>query len=58
MIVGLDSLWSLAAREYGDPTLWRPIAERNDLDDPRDIAPGDWVMLPPLENVDGSRGIL
>jgi hypothetical protein len=58
VIVGLDSLWSLAAREYGDPTLWRPIAERNDLDDPRDIAPGDWVMLPPLENVDGSRGIL
>jgi len=58
VIVGLDSLWALAAREYGDAALWRPIAERNDLDDPRDIAPGDWVMVPPLEQVDGSRGIL
>ncbi len=57
VIVGLDSLWSLAAREYGDATLWRPIAVRNDLDDPRDVGPGDWVMVPPLEQVNGSRGI-
>ena len=58
VIVGRDSLWLLAAREYGDATLWRPIAERNDLDDPRDVVPGDWVMVPPLETVDGSRGLL
>ena len=25
-IVGLDSLWALAAREYNDPALWRVIA--------------------------------
>jgi nucleoid-associated protein YgaU len=54
-IVGLDSLWALAAREYGDALRWRAIAERNDLDDPRDVEPGDWVTVPPLENDDGPR---
>ena len=58
VIVGLDSLWAMAAREYGDAALWRVIAAHNDLDDPRDVGPGDWVMVPPLENVDGSRGLL
>jgi len=53
VIVGRDSLWALAAREYNDCRLWRSIAERNDLDDPRDIRPGDWVMVPPLERDDG-----
>lgn len=54
VMVGRDSLWLLAAREYADPSLWRVIAERNDLDDPRDVQPGDWVMVPPLEQNDGS----
>jgi nucleoid-associated protein YgaU len=58
VIVGRDSLWAMAAREYDDAEQWRAIAERNDLDDPRDIAPGDWVMLPPLEPDHGSRGLL
>jgi nucleoid-associated protein YgaU len=59
VIVGHDSLWALAAREYGDPERWPAIADRNDLDDPRDIAPGDWVMLPPLDpKGNGSRGLL
>jgi len=54
VIVGSDSLWLLAAREYGDAAQWRVIANSNDLDDPRDIAPGDWVTVPPLETKDGS----
>jgi nucleoid-associated protein YgaU len=58
VVVGRDSLWAMAAREYDDPALWRTIAEHNDLDDPRDIAPGDWVMLPPLDPSDGSGGLL
>ena len=28
------------------------IAAANDLDDPRDIEPGDWLLLPPVENLD------
>lgn len=58
VIVGRDSLWLLAAREYDDPAQWRKIASHNDLDDPRDIAPGDWVMVPPLDAADGLRGLL
>lgn len=55
VIVGADSLWLLAAREYGDPALWRVIAKHNDLDDPRDIQAGDWVTVPPLDANNGSR---
>ena len=58
VIIGLDTLWLLAAREYDDPARWRKIAEHNDLDDPRDVAPGDWLMLPPLEPNHGSRRLL
>ena len=58
VVVGGDSLWALAAREYNDPGQWKLIAEENDLDDPRDIIPGQWLILPPLENTNGSRNPL
>jgi nucleoid-associated protein YgaU len=57
MLVGSDSLWLLAAREYKEPARWRNIADYNDLDDPRDVAPGDWLRVPPLDPDDGSRSI-
>jgi hypothetical protein len=50
VVVDGDSLWALAAREYSDVTQWRRIADANDLDDPRGIAPGDWLELPPIED--------
>ncbi|WP_038967626.1 peptidoglycan-binding protein [Bradyrhizobium diazoefficiens] len=55
VIIGNDSLWLLASREYHDVNKWKVIAEHNDLDDPRDIAPGDWMTIPPLEQDNGSR---
>ena len=55
VVVGDDSLWMLASREYDDVRRWREIADQNELDDPRDIAPGDWLRIPPLEQQDGSR---
>ena len=55
VVVGRDALWMIAAREYDDPAEWVRIAHANDLDDPRDIAPGDWLELPPIENPDGTR---
>ena len=54
VIIGADSLWALAAREYKDPTQWKLIAAANQLDDPREIAPGQWLILPPLEDIDGN----
>jgi hypothetical protein len=55
VLVAGDDVWALAAREYDDVTAWRLIAETNDLDDPREVAPGDWLLLPPLESDDGTR---
>ena len=49
VVVGLDTVWLLADREYHDVSAWRAIADANDLDDPRSIRPGDWLILPPLE---------
>jgi nucleoid-associated protein YgaU len=54
VVVGSEALWFIAAREYDDATEWVRIAEANDLDDPRDIRPGDWLLLPPIENPDGT----
>jgi nucleoid-associated protein YgaU len=56
VVVGRDSLWAIAAREYGDPNEWVRIADTNDLDDPRQIRPGDWLELPPMEHPDGTVG--
>jgi hypothetical protein len=53
VVVGRDRLWAIADREYDDANQWTRIAEANDLDDPREIAPGDWLLIPPIEN---SRG--
>jgi nucleoid-associated protein YgaU len=58
VVVGRDSLWAMAAREYGDVKEWVRIADANDLDDPRDIAPGDWLTLPPMENPRGPGNTL
>jgi Contractile injection system tube protein/LysM domain len=44
-----DSLWLIAAQEYDDPTLWRPIAEKNELANPRFLTPGMELTIPPLE---------
>jgi nucleoid-associated protein YgaU len=54
--VGRDALWLIAANEYDDPNQWTRIAEANDLDDPREIAPGDRLALPPIENPNGTVG--
>ncbi|NGM68009.1 LysM peptidoglycan-binding domain-containing protein [Natronolimnobius sp. AArcel1] len=43
-----DTLWLIASEEYGDPSHWRTIADQNNVDNPRAIAPGDKLELPPL----------
>ena len=55
VVVGRESLWWIAAREYDDSKEWVRIAKANDLDDPREIGPGDWLELPPIENPNGTR---
>lgn len=45
-----DSLMSVAYREYGDPTLWRAVADANGLDDPMRIPLGRVLLLPTPED--------
>lgn len=49
-VTGEESLWSLAAEEYGDPGRWRVIAEANGVSDPRSLEPGTDLVVPPLED--------
>src|SRR4051812_1157930 len=51
-ITATESLWSIADREYGDVRGWRLIADASLIDDPRDLVPGDWVKVPPVEDED------
>ncbi len=48
-----DTLASLAAEEYGDPALWRPIAAGNRIDNPLRVEPGDVLVIPPLTRESG-----
>ena len=43
-----DSLWSLAAEEYGDPAQWRSIADANGLASPRRLRNGEMLVVPAL----------
>jgi nucleoid-associated protein YgaU len=45
-----DTLSRIAAQEYGDPRLWRRIAEANpEVASPRRLRPGQVLLIPPLE---------
>ncbi|MBC7909340.1 MAG: peptidoglycan-binding protein [Pyrinomonadaceae bacterium] len=42
-----ERLDQLSAQEYDSPAEWRRIAEANDIEDPRRVAPGTLLKLPP-----------
>ncbi len=41
-----DTLWDLAARHYGDPTLYPVLLEVNGIDNPRTIQSGRVIIIP------------
>ncbi|MBW4493639.1 MAG: LysM peptidoglycan-binding domain-containing protein [Oscillatoria princeps RMCB-10] len=43
-----ETLSSIAAEEYSDPSLWRVIADANKISNPRAITPGQILTVPPL----------
>lgn len=51
-----ETLSAIASALYENPFAWRPIAIANNLDDPRAIAPGQTLRIPPLPFVDPSTG--
>lgn len=44
-----DALWSLSAREYGQPEQWRAIADANGLANPRTLRSGERLVLPAIK---------
>lgn len=55
---GAETLPAVAARTYGNPALWRAIAARNRVDDPRALAPGTRLIVPQLPYRDPDSGEL
>lgn len=51
-----DSLHSIAFEEFRDPKLWRPIADANRIDDPRQLTPGIILRIPRLREERADRG--
>jgi len=51
-----ETLDSIAAEEYNDPALWRPIAEANGINNPRLLEPGRSLSIPVLDPAGISRG--
>ena len=51
LFVAGDTISGLAHRYFGDWKLWRIIADRNNISDVRQIAPGTILLIPeqPLE---------
>jgi hypothetical protein len=44
-----ETISAIAFQHYEDPTLWRPIAIANGLDDPRALVPGQLLRVPALQ---------
>jgi nucleoid-associated protein YgaU len=44
-----ETLNLIASKEYGDPALWRVIADANDLNRPRIVTVGSVLVVPALE---------
>jgi nucleoid-associated protein YgaU len=45
-----QTLSTIATQEYGDPRMWRPIAQANGIDDPIKLRPGALLILPAVRN--------
>jgi hypothetical protein len=52
-----ETLHSVAAREYGDPALWRPIARANAIDNPRLVPSGTLLHVPALREGSPDGGV-
>jgi nucleoid-associated protein YgaU len=52
-VIAGDSLASIAFREYGDPAMWRPLAEANNIDDPIRLSVGTTLIVPAAHELAG-----
>jgi nucleoid-associated protein YgaU len=45
-VISGDSLASIAYQQYGDPSMWRVLAEANGIDDPIRLPAGQTLIVP------------
>jgi hypothetical protein len=50
-----DRLTALAWEEYGDASKWRPIADANGIDDPKNLEVGKRLIIPALDPMGQTR---
>lgn len=55
-VVQGETITNIAFKYYSDPTLWRPIARFNRLDNPRDLNAGQMLTIPSLPFTDAATG--
>lgn len=48
-----DSLWLISSKKYGDVKHWKIIAESNNIDDPKNLKPGQELIILPLKDKKG-----
>jgi LysM repeat protein len=51
-----ETIAGIAFRYYSNPTLWRPIAVLNRLDNPRDLSAGQQLAIPSLPFTNAATG--
>lgn len=56
LVVESETLSAIAGRWYEDPALWRPIAIANEIENPRDLTPGQSLAIPSLPFIDPESG--
>ena len=56
VVIAGDTLPSVAYHAYGDPNLWRAIAELNAVDDPLRLRPGSRLLIPAAEELEPRHG--
>jgi nucleoid-associated protein YgaU len=56
VVIQGETLSAIAGRVYQDATLWRPIAIRNRIDDPRHLEVGSELLIPQLPYRDPETG--
>jgi len=49
VVIGGDSLHSVAYDEYGNAALWRGLAAFNGIDDPLRVRPGTHLLIPTID---------
>ena len=56
MVEQSETLSSIAAKVYENPLLWRPLAIRNQIDNPHQLTIGQRLVVPRLPFSDPESG--